>query len=282
MSCLYKHAPSAKWGCRVDLKIGVVSKLSGFSPSGIRYFEERGIVSPSHGRDGTYRSFDLPDVARLLECRNYRECGCDTAEIAALLSHGSIRDIDAAFCDCETRLRRQIEAAQRLEAFLSHRRQMVDLAARHVPGRIEVLHSPATYWAPLWMPGERDEVEARIPSEEEGFPIPFADSSLLIPVGQLENETGYEPAVGYAVHRQYVDAPPSLASSVFLHPRKCARSIIRVRRDFTPFEEDLAALAAAVHGKGLVPEESAFTHRICTLYDSSDELRFDEIWLPVR
>lgn len=79
----------------MDLKIGVVSKLSGFSPSGIRYFEERGIVSPSHGRDGTYRSFDLPDVARLLECRNYRECGCDTAEIAALLSHGSLCDVDA-------------------------------------------------------------------------------------------------------------------------------------------------------------------------------------------
>ena len=95
MSCLYEHAPSAKWGCRVDLKIGVVSKLSGFSPSGIRYFEERGIVSPSHGRDGTYRSFDLPDVARLLECRNYRECGCDTAEIAALLSHGSLCDVVA-------------------------------------------------------------------------------------------------------------------------------------------------------------------------------------------
>lgn len=79
----------------MDFKIGVVSKLSGFSPSGIRYFEERGIVSPSHGRDGTYRSFDLPDVARLLECRNYRECGCDTAEIAALLSHGSLCDVDA-------------------------------------------------------------------------------------------------------------------------------------------------------------------------------------------
>ena len=83
-------------GCRVDLKIGVVSKLSGFSPSGIRYFEERGIVSPSHGRDGTYRSFDLPDVARLLECRNYRECGCDTAEIANLLSHGSLCDVVAS------------------------------------------------------------------------------------------------------------------------------------------------------------------------------------------
>lgn len=131
----------------MDLKIGIVSKLSGFSPSGIRYFEERGIVSPSHGRDGTYRSFDLPDVARLLECRNYRECGCDTAAIAALLSHGSVLDVDGALHDCEARLRCQIEAAQRLEAFLSRRRQLVDLASHYVPGQIEILHSPATYWA---------------------------------------------------------------------------------------------------------------------------------------
>lgn len=145
-----------------------------------------------------------------------------------------------------------------------------------------MLRSPATYWAPLWMPEDHDEVEARIPSEEEGFPIPYADSSLLFSTELLDVGAKCEPAVGYAVHRQYIDAPPSLASSFFLHPRKCAHSIIRVRRDFTPFEEDLAALAATMREKGLVPEESAFTHRICTLYDSSDELRFDEIWLPVR
>lgn len=266
----------------MDLKIGVVSKLSGFSPSGIHYFEERGIVSPSHGRDGTYRSFDLPDVARLLECRNYRECGCDTAEIASLLSHGSIHDVDNALHDCETRLRRQIEAAQRLEAFLSHRSQMVDLASHHVPGQIEVLRSPATYWVPLWMPGERTEVEARIPSEEDGFPIPYADSSLLFPTEWLDVGAKCEPAVGYAVHRQYIDAPPSLVSSFFLHPRKCAHSIIRVRRDFTPFRDDLAALASTLHERGLTPDEPAFTHRICTLYDAADELRFDEIWLPIK
>lgn len=266
----------------MDLKIGIVSKLSGFSPSGIRYFEERGIVSPSHGRDGTYRSFDLPDVARLLECRNYRECGCDTTEITALLSHGSIFDIDGALRDCETRLRRQIEAAQRLEAFLSHRRQLIDLASHYVPGQIEILRSPATYWAPLWMPGERNEVEARIPSEEEGFPIPYADSSLLLPLEQVGGGTGCEPAVGYAVHRQYVDAPPSLATSVFLRPRKCAHSVIRVNRDFTPLKDDLAALASTLHERGLTPDERAFTHRICTVYDSSDELRFDEIWVPVK
>ena len=145
------------------------SPRTNFSPSGLRHFEERGIVSPSYGRDGTYHSFDLPDVARLLERRNYRECGCGAAEIA----------------------------------------------------------------------------------------------NLLFPVKRPGNETRCEPAVGYAAHRQFVDAPPSLASSVFLHP---------VRLILTPFEEDLATLTAVMREKALVSEESAFTHRVCTLCESSGEL----------
>lgn len=266
----------------MGLKIGVVSKLSGFSPSGIRYFEERGIVSPSHGRDGTYRSFDLPDVARLLECRNYRECGCDSSQIALLLKDGPIDEVEHTLLDCETRLREQIEAAQSLESFLAHRRQMLRAIGSGVPGKVDVVRSPATYWAPLWMPGEHDDVEPRIPSEEDGFPIPFADSSLLFPEGLAASSDAVAPVIGYAVHRQYVRRPPTLKGCAFLGSRKCAHSIIRVGQDFAPDPEDLAGLSKAMSKLGLVQDTPAFSHRICTIYGNGAERRYDEIWVPVE
>ena len=266
----------------MGLKIGVVSKLSGFSPSGIRYFEERGIVSPSHGRDGTYRSFDLPDVARLLECRNYRECGCDSAKIASLLADGPIEEIDETLLGCETSLQEQIESAQRLESFLAHRRQMLQAIKHGKPGKIDIVRSPATYWAPLWIPGEHDDVEPRIPSEEDGFPIPYADSSLLFPDG-LTDPAGIQPStVGYAIHRQYVQRPPTLKASVFLTARKCAHSIIRVGNDFMPDKDDLNAISDSILSQRLAQSSPAFSHRICTIYNNGTEERFDEIWVPVE
>ena len=267
----------------MGLKIGVVSKLSGFSPSGIRYFEERGIVAPSHGRNGTYRSFDLPDVARLLECRNYRECGCDTAEIAALLDPssetGGIEGVATALTTCSERLWAQIEDAQRLEAFLSRRSLLVKKIAdgNSAP---EIARSPAAYWAPLWIPGEEEDVEPRIPGEEEGYPIPFADSSLLFPHGLRAKDAPGAYSVGYAVPRQFVRTPPTLASSVYLEPRRCVHALVRVGHDFAPVAEDLAAVLSYMEGNRLVPNGPAFTHRVCTLYGAR-EVRFDELWAPV-
>ena len=263
----------------MGLKIGVVSKLSGFSPSGIRYFEERGIVSPSHGRDGTYRSFDFPDVARLLECRNWRECGCETPEIASLLASSSREDVGEALDACEEKLREHMEACMRLEAFLTRRRHLVRLAASEERApRVEV--SPAAYWAPLWMPGEQADVEPRIPDEDDGYPIPFADSGLLFDQDAFADEGTHGASVGYVVYRQYVKRPPVLETSVFLPPARSVHAIVRVRPDFTPEEADVEAVRSYLRASGLHASGAAFTHRICTTY-GADEVRYDELWVPL-
>ena len=263
----------------MGLKIGVVSKLSGFSPSGIRYFEERGIVSPSHGRDGTYRSFDFPDVARLLECRNYRECGCETPEIASLLASGSCADVDGALDACEEKLREHIEECMLLEAFLARRRRLVRLAMAGEPV-LGVGVSPAAYWAPLWMPGEQADVEPRIPDEDDGYPIPFADSGLLFDKGAFAGEGPYGASVGYVVYRQHVRRPPALETSAFLPPARSLHAVVRVRPDFSPETADIEAVRSHLRAHDLRASGAAFTHRICTTYGPA-EVRDDELWVPL-
>ena len=69
----------------MDLRIGAVAKMTGLSPSGIRFLEEQGLLSPSGGRKGSYRSYSLADVSTLLDYRNYRKCGLAQEEILRLL-----------------------------------------------------------------------------------------------------------------------------------------------------------------------------------------------------
>ena len=71
----------------MKFKIGEISKLSGFSPSGIRFFEEAGVISPARGSNEKYREYSLSDLQRLLICRKYRECGFSLQESVEMLLH---------------------------------------------------------------------------------------------------------------------------------------------------------------------------------------------------
>lgn len=162
------------------LKIGTVSKLTGFSPSGIRYYEEKGIINPSHGSNGTYRSFDFQDVALLLECRNLRECGCSTTETVSAITTNDELESVKALRECGKRLRAEIQRKELLEGFLQQRICALESALGKTK-TVQVRESPAFYWTPLWLPGKNENIEAAIPGEDSGFIIPFADSSLLLP-----------------------------------------------------------------------------------------------------
>ena len=76
----------------MEFKIGAVSKMTGLSPSGIRFLEEQGLLSPSGGRKGSYRSFSLADVSTLLDYRNYRKCGFTQDEILTLIKNEDHRN----------------------------------------------------------------------------------------------------------------------------------------------------------------------------------------------
>ena len=86
----------------MDLKIGAVAKMTGLSPSGIRFLEEQGLLSPSGGRKGSYRSYSLTDVSTLLDYRNYRKCGLSQEAILHLLRSedgGAVSAIFERRCD---------------------------------------------------------------------------------------------------------------------------------------------------------------------------------------
>lgn len=241
------------------LKIGTVSKLTGFSPSGIRYYEEKGIINPSHGSNGTYRSFDFQDVALLLECRNLRECG--------------------------KRLRAEIQRKELLEGFLQQRICALESALGKTK-TVQVRESPAFYWTPLWLPGKNENVEAAISGEDSGFIIPFADSSLLLPQDVFDTNIATESknaetTVGYGIDRKFAPTPPEFRGLEFFPTQHALYTQIEVQSDFSIEASQLAPIAETMRKFDLTCCGQPITHRIMTLHDDLSR-RFDEIWIPVR
>lgn len=68
-----------------ELDIGVVARLSGFPPSKLRYYEERGLIR-SIGRQGLRRVFDSSVLQRLTLITLGQEAGFSLAEIVQMFS----------------------------------------------------------------------------------------------------------------------------------------------------------------------------------------------------
>ena len=269
----------------MTLKIGTVSKLTGFSPSGIRYYEDKGIINPSHGRNGTYRSFDFEDVALLLECRNLRECGCSTTETVSAITTSNGNESVGALRECGKRLREEIQRKVLLEGFIQQRICALEAALGETKA-ILVRESPAFYWTPLWLPGKNESIEAAIPGEDSGFTIPFADSSLLLPqdifsTGSFPELGIVETTVGYGIDRRFAPAPPEFRSLEFFPAQRSLYTQIEVQEDFSVEASQLEPIANTMHELGMECCGQPITHRIMTLHDGQPR-RFDEIWVPIR
>lgn len=279
------------------LKIGTVARLTGFSPSGIRFYEDRGFIHPTHEGDGQYRSFDLNDVARLLDCKNYRECGCTSTEIIGILQASPTATISSANKAMEavsSRICKEIRHQENLAGFIAERLASLNVIAANEHG-VALTQSPAFYWARLWIPQEEEDVEPIIPSEEDGFRIPFADASLLLEEDCFENadentpvpvcapatKPPCRPHVGYSIARKYTDEAPHGQHVQFLPSQRCLHTIIEVSTDFSINQDQLQSIRQSLRNEHLVTNGRPFTHRIITFYEGNEEKRFDDLWVPV-
>ena len=63
-------------------KIGDVARILGISPDLIRYYEEKGVVSPQKDPYNNYRYYDTWDINFLLDCLWYKNFGFGIDQVA--------------------------------------------------------------------------------------------------------------------------------------------------------------------------------------------------------
>jgi MerR family transcriptional regulator, global nitrogen regulator len=63
------------------ISIGIVSELTGLSLRKIRYYEERGLLTPERTEKGGSRRYSFADIEILMKIAEKREEGVQTAEI---------------------------------------------------------------------------------------------------------------------------------------------------------------------------------------------------------
>ncbi|MBR1565847.1 MAG: MerR family transcriptional regulator [Oscillospiraceae bacterium] len=266
----------------MSLKIGTVARMTGLSPSGIRFLEEQGVLTPSGGRKGTYRNYTLADVSAVLEYRNYRKCGLSQEEILKVFNGQDVTEIFEQHCDD---LERQIMEKTRLLHFLRHRnREMAQI--QNMENRWEITERPAI----VWLPAPSAEESPEWP-RDNGFEIPYTDSVLLFdrdilsgPDQNASMRLGIGMQESSILNASFLD----MKGVRYFKKHPALQCIVEITSDFLITEDSLQRVRTlfptALAQSGYIVDETQpiITKRIMTTKRNGITQRFDHLWIGIQ
>lgn len=267
----------------MKFKIGEISKMTGFSASGIRFFEDAGVITPERGKNEKYREFSMDDLQRLLICRKFRECGFSLEESVELMQNSNpqaLKNHIRRQTDC---LRSQlIEKEALIELF---QEKIEDIENMEKTTCCEIRQMPAVYWLKLWQPGS---TETELTPFSDVYDwigrVPFTNSCMLLePADLLTGEGELETRWGIAIDEKYVkilDIHPQEYAEYFA-PCQAVRTIISPTGSLTIPADQLVEIREFVNQRNLEIIGPALSRFFYSTITDGHLVRYDHLWIPV-
>ena len=147
------------------MKIGELAKQTGLSVRTLRYYDEIGLLSPSHRTDAEHRLYADADIIRLQQIMSLRQLGLSLKEIRAYLENSDfslLQTIDLH----RTQLREQISLSHtlinRLDAVSKELRNTQSVAVEHLIQTMETITMTTQYFTPK----QQEVLESRLREQD--------------------------------------------------------------------------------------------------------------------
>lgn len=265
--------------------IGQISKLTGISASGIRYYEEAGVISPVRGKNGKYRDFSMHELQLLLTCKQYRDCGFSLPESVELLNKSGVQDVRDQLATLAAKLKQTITHNQLLYELIDQKSNELDCLFHEEPC-CELIEHPALYRFKLWQPGAPEEI--CLPDDQVVYWMklaPFTNSCLLLSADNFLNCTGdLETDWGMAIDEHYATGLnlQTAPYGVYLPAGECVKTVVPVTDDLCIPSAKLQPARNFILKLGL-EVCSPVISRLFYLTNTKNRFqRYDELWIPVE
>ncbi|WP_437723356.1 MerR family transcriptional regulator [Sorangium sp. So ce861] len=145
------------------LKVGDLAKQTGLSVRTLHYYEEIGLLSPSHRTASGHRMYSAGDVARLQQIKSLRELGFSLEQITGCLDSPGFSPLGTIELHL-ARLREQIALEQklcaRLEGLANVLRAGKDVSVEQLLQTVEVMTMIEKYYTPEQLAELKQRAEA--------------------------------------------------------------------------------------------------------------------------
>ncbi|MFQ5599611.1 MAG: MerR family transcriptional regulator [Candidatus Krumholzibacteriia bacterium] len=176
------------------MKVGDLAKQTGVSVRTLHYYDEIGLLKPSHHTQAGYRLYAEEDIARLQQIMSLRQLGFSLGEIRGCLDRpgaSPLRMIELHIASLEEQIELQRELRDRLQAIAGALRATGKASAREFIRTIEVMNRMERYFTAEQLEGLKNR---RLELGEERIRQAEADWKELLEQVRAEMGKGTDPA----------------------------------------------------------------------------------------
>ena len=270
---------------RMDMKykIGDVSKILGISPDLLRYYQKKGVVSPTMGENNNYRYYDAWDINFLIDCLWFKNYGFGIEQTAKLVSESGFDDV---VDDMRTRCA-EIEQNIRHEQLLLERSKQYFAGmerARSLLGQCDLVYSPEIYrYLNRYNLDYRNISEMQETSHRWLQYMPFVSRCFEISRTDLQNKTE-NYAWGFSMGMDFVEklGVPLEPPVVHLPSEPSVHTVFTSsgKANFSP--KHLKPAMDFVRAHGLTVSGNARGTLLCSVMENGQLTGYFEVWIPVE
>lgn len=268
---------------QVRYKIGDVSRILGISPDLIRYYEEKGVVSPHKDPYNNYRYYDTWDINYLIDCLWYKNFGFGIEQVAHMVNDCTY---DMLLDNIEEKAEEILDDIRLQELLLQRIRRYIErlVNTKNYIGRCDLRQS-AEFVRYINRHNTRYDNQAELHglAREWLKYMPFTRRYFEVPEdGILGNVDNY--MWGFSLGAQYVDEfrvtvkPPVER----MYPRLCVHSAFKSRGKDQFSARHLDFLMEYAEANGLTVSGNAFGNLACSVIEDGQVTGYFEVWLPVE
>lgn len=267
----------------MNYRIGVVSKLLGISPEGLRLYEREGILSSKReDGNGNYRVYSHLDITALMRARSYHNYGFSLKETESLINADDLASVAECYRSRQQKLREEILLKQRMLDYLSRVDEMVETLPEEL-WKIKRARRPAMYrfefmdgddliigpelyqkfqeWvnlAPFSFPAQRNEWQA----------VCGREGHSLSALGIFEEDAAF-----FGIEE---------SGPVVYYPEcDCLSTIVELVGEETDVQDYLGHLREYVEINGIEVKGDPVGRTFLSMNKKDNYTRYRQIWLPV-
>lgn len=256
--------------------VNLYSKLLGVSKEGLRFYEQKGLISPDRDAHTGYRVYGGEEATSVEACKKYRKYGFSLNKVHDLIHQPSAHKILQQFySQCDVLLR-EIEEKKRILSSLHGKIQQLENVLS-CQGEFTVAKRPAFYWTPVILNEPHCIARARLWS---GF-SPYTDSVITWPLGKLRGEKGIARA-GCMIEAKDIGTLP-IKDGYFLPEAKCLYTVNDVQGYCNMFNTIFDDMLNYMQKNKLTPTGDAVARIVCVFVDEANTHHFlSQLWIPIE
>lgn len=266
----------------MQYKIGDVARILGISTDLLRYYEKKGVVTPTKDKQNDYRYYDAWDINFLIDCLWFKNFGFSIPQVAYMVSDCCYMDLIPLLEEKRDELMTSIHQQELLLHRLSQHCEQV-LRVKNSMGKCEITQSPEIIcYLNRYDTAYDNSPEMQKLSKQWLQYMPFLQRYFEMP---LDPEGGYPHhyAWGFSLEMEYVEELSVLIKPPVMHQPSvtCIHSTFKSsgKNAFSP--KHINYLFDYASENGLTVSGDARGNLVCSILEDGINTGYFEVWLPV-